>query len=150
MPEKLKTLKKIAFWKVLLWALLILFASIMPGKTDAEPPLFTIAHSDKIAHAFAYFVLTLFLVEYFVLRHKLSVFRRSLFALVSAFAYGGLMEVLQGVFFVWRTADWADFAANAAGSLAGLVLAGFYLKILGKIPFPGASRRANKPVKNRR
>jgi VanZ family protein len=71
------------------------------------------ARADKVAHAGLFFV-TAFLFH----RARARAERRSgdlVVALALAVAYGGLTEIAQ----LWlpsRTADWLDFAADAAGA----------------------------------
>lgn len=41
--------------------------------------------------------------------------------LIAGMIYGGLIELYQGFLLPDRMADWADFAANCAGAIAGWV-----------------------------
>ncbi len=94
-----------------------------------NPIDFHIEGSDKIAHAIAYFVLTItwFLFFFFSERQKLnwvqSISRASMICLI----YGALMEILQYLLTSYRSFEWYDMMANASG----IIFAVFLLKLTG-------------------
>lgn len=108
----------------LLWALLILILSGIPGRDIPHVSFLEFISFDKIVHASLFFVLTLFFIRGFGLQntfpllHKHPVF----FSLLISAIYGGLIEVLQGLIFEQRSADIYDFLADVFGSILGWLL----------------------------
>ncbi|WGK65565.1 VanZ family protein [Croceiramulus getboli] len=91
--------------------------------------------SDKIAHALAYFVLTL--VWFFLLdgvRFRESKQTQNLTRVaVFAFLYGTLLEALQWKLTSYRTADHWDLLANGVGIGLALLLLSLTRKIWGSL-----------------
>lgn len=50
------------------------------------------------------------------------------YALLVCILYGGLIEILQGTFFTYRSADWMDWVFDIAGALLGLWVFIFFKK----------------------
>jgi len=75
---------------------------------------------DKANHCIGYFLLTMWFT---------GVARRSRYLLVGVLliAFGGSMEIAQGLMHEGRTADWFDFLANSIGVGTGVTLAMFGL-----------------------
>ena len=71
---------------------------------------------DKATHFTGYFLLTTWFT---------GVARRSRYLLVgvSLIAFGGALEIAQGLMREGRTADWFDFLANSLGIATGVTLA---------------------------
>lgn len=84
-------------------------------------PVPKFSYADKMIHGCAYGVLTL-LASWFVSQHRSLTTRICLFIGAATVAYGGMMEIAQGVFTQDRTPECADLAANALGVLAALFL----------------------------
>lgn len=95
--------------------------------------------TDKMMHAFAYFVLGLVWYTYFLFRKSQEInFNRVVFYISFAvIAFGMLIEVLQGTLTEYRTPDWADILANSIGVLIALgfwfVFQKFFLRLKQKI-----------------
>jgi len=108
----------------LIWAILILILSSIPGGSLPKSSLFlNIPHLDKIIHAGLYLPLAFFIVAEFDLS-KRAVVRLAgpfLTMLIVSF-YGGLIEILQGSLFSNRSADIVDFLADVIGGLIGLTI----------------------------
>jgi len=100
----------------ILWALLILFLSSMPGK---DLPRVDLIHIDKLAHLIVYLILFLLLAKWMSLSAIQSPLIKA-FLLVSL--YGISMEWMQGTFFPERYFDWYDAASNAVGAGLGIVI----------------------------
>jgi VanZ family protein len=105
----------------LIWALIILILCGIPGK---DVPEVSIVNFDKFVHASIFFVLLLLTVRGFSLQTEVTVLHHSpkTTAFVLCVIYGGTIELMQGAFFVDRTADINDFVANSFGCLAGSLL----------------------------
>jgi VanZ family protein len=72
--------------------------------------------SDKFEHSFAYFVLAFWLASVIV--------RRDFFWLaVSLLAFGGGIEIAQGLMGLGRQADWFDLLADGVGIVVGVLFA---------------------------
>lgn len=99
-PRQIRLLLKFLFVAL---ALLGIVVALLPGGGQGFP------HADKLLHAGALFGFALLLD----LSTTRSFWRWQVPILL---CYGGLIEIVQG-FTTWRSASWADFAADAAGIL---------------------------------
>jgi len=95
-----------------------------PVPESMKMPLFDGA--DKIVHALMFTALAFMALTDAGEGRRMMVRRTSVAALCSAF--GGLTELLQHVMSLGRTAEWADFASDTAGSIIGVALAAIYLR----------------------
>ncbi|MCF6293961.1 MAG: VanZ family protein [Robiginitomaculum sp.] len=97
----------------LLALITVTFLSLWPG--SASPPTFL--WSDKLNHAIAYFFLTIGLIVgwKFTLKNRLI-------AIVCLLAWGAVLEIIQGLPLVGRTASGMDLVANAAGILLAMLV----------------------------
>jgi VanZ family protein len=106
-----------ARWRLLWWLLgvaygiLMLAGGLLPIEQLPYVPLW-----DKLKHLGAY----LFLGFWF---GSLLARARHGLLFIALFAYGALIEVLQGLLPTGRTAEWQDLVANALGIALGLALA---------------------------
>lgn len=85
--------------------------------TDTLPriKLLSFQGADKVIHAGMYAVLSALMLWAF---NFLQVSRRRILAIyVFCVLWGGLMELTQAWWFTYRTAEWADFFANALGAM---------------------------------
>ena len=105
----------------LLWALMILILCGIPGK---DVPEVSIVNFDKFVHASLFFVLLLLTVRGFSLQTDVAILHNSpkITAFILCVIYGGTIELMQGAFFIDRTADINDFVANSFGCLVGTLL----------------------------
>lgn len=107
-----------------LWALLILLMHAIPGSEIASITFWDIFAADKYAHlaVFAVFTVVLRVGMRRQGRFPGLAHRAAWASLLIAIAYGGILEVLQGISFEDRTPDFLDFLANAIGATVGLLL----------------------------
>ena len=120
-------------YPALLWALFIAVLCGMPGKDIPHISVLEIFQFDKFVHAFMFFILLILLVKDFSKTNSPIIFRQNnfLIAIIFCITYGGLLEILQGLVFVDRSADVLDFIANSFGCLlAVLLLKKGFLKFL--------------------
>ena len=82
----------------IIWILIIFILCAMPSEDIPDPHL-DIPHLDKVIHFGMFFILSLLII-------------------LTAFIYGGLIEILQHYFFN-RGGDVWDLAADIAGGIAG-------------------------------
>lgn len=99
------------------WAGVIFALCAMPGKTIPDPGI-NIPHLDKIVHFGMFFGMSLLMRNAFEYEARRSPHRICLYCTLFAFAYGGILELLQHYFFN-RTGDWIDLLADVAGGVAG-------------------------------
>lgn len=95
--------------------------------------------TDKMLHGFAYFILTLLWLFFYIVKksrdqnYKLGFFYISVLVIV----FGMLIEILQGILTSYRSPDWADILANSIGVLIALlfcnVFLNFFIRIKQKI-----------------
>ena len=111
-----------SFWPAIIWGIFIFIMSSFPGDDIPKSFIINIPFADKIIHFFLYFLLVILIMigtlrkvkTILTIRHFLLVFFISLF-------YGFLLEVLQDLVFIMRSADFMDAIANSAGSFTGLL-----------------------------
>ncbi len=112
-----------SYWKPLLWSVVIFRMCTASSSDIPRVSWLNIPHKDKIVHFGMYFILCFLLVNAFL---RLDVWRDRTIkvfwvALSLSVVYGGIIEVLQHLFFVGRSGDVYDFYANTFGALCGMV-----------------------------
>jgi VanZ family protein len=88
-------------------------------------PISDVSNLDKIQHTLAYFVLT---VSWFISRDIKFKATTDGIILICCFAFGIIIEVLQGSITTYRTASFLDVIANSLGILIGFVLFKVFVK----------------------
>ena len=106
------------FRKSLLWLLIVVILSLIPGGELPRSPRF-IPHFDKLVHFVMYFIL---IVLFLPPLNKLRPGKAFLPALIVTLIVGCLLEILQQTLAVNRSGSLTDVAANAAGALAGILV----------------------------
>lgn len=103
-------------WKSLavLWAVVILVLTLMPGSDVPAWPWAETVHFDKLVHAGLFGVQAILLG--LALRSTVNVKTAFLVALLVAIVYGGAIELLQGAMHMGRDADIFDLLADAVGA----------------------------------
>lgn len=109
----------------IVWALVILVSSSISMPAIAAP-----ANSDKGAHVLLYLVLG-YLAGRALLRGRNPQVWQLLALVLGMLAYGALDELHQR-WIPTRTADPADWVADAAGSLTGIVAAVIVTRVRGR------------------
>lgn len=110
----------------LIWAVLIMIVSAIPGNDLPSINLFRIPNFDKIVHAVLYFPLAFVLGAEFDLSGKNWLkYTGPVLTMLIITIYGGLIEVLQEKLFINRSADVDDVLSDIIGGLAGLAV--YYL-----------------------
>ena len=123
MNNKYKMFFRYTKWSML-WALIILILCGMPGKDVPHISFLELLNFDKFVHAGIFFVLLLLSLRGFLLQTRFVGLQRSarIAAFVLCVAYGGSLEILQGIIFIDRSSDIYDFIANTFGCSIGLLL----------------------------
>lgn len=108
------------YWKTIFVSLCIMILSFSGANNFSEIPTFQLTYPDKIAHFFMYAGLALSLmIDY---RRSTRTNRYNLGFVLFCFALpiilGGIVEIVQSVYFPPRTGDWFDWVADIAGVLA--------------------------------
>ena len=103
-------------WLWWLLGVLLLLATVNESLQRKVWKVAEILPNDKAMHFSGYCILALWFA---------GVARRSRYFAVGAFliAFGGSLEIAQGLMHEGRTADWLDFLANSLGITTGLVVA---------------------------
>jgi len=117
------------FWPAIIWGIFIFIMSSFPGDDIPKSFIINIPFADKIIHFFLYFLLVILILFGFLRKSKtiLTVWK-FLFVFFISLLYGILLEILQDLIFVMRSADLLDIAANAAGSFIGLLAFNYIMK----------------------
>jgi VanZ family protein len=109
----------IHFWKSLLWLIVIILLSIIPGEYVPDKGFFVIPYFDKLMHGIMYLVLTILLIPpFFVFLTKK---RACLLSAVLAVFIGGIIEFFQLYIAKNRCGSMTDFYANIIGILFGVL-----------------------------
>ncbi len=102
-------------------AFVILFLSITPDNNFTDFNVFPISNLDKIIHFIIYFSLS-FSILFWYYERSSSQLMLNIIAFFSATAYGVLMESLQFLSNLGRSASFLDFLANEMGIIFGLLI----------------------------
>ena len=110
------------YWESLIISLGILYLSFAPPSTFNGVPSF--AYEDKLVHLLLYSGLTFILIFDFHKRNKHINIKSLPFlftCIITPILLGGLVEILQPIYFAPRTAEWFDWFSDIAGTLLGLL-----------------------------
>ena len=117
------------FWPAIIWGIFIFIMSSFPGDDIPKSFIINIPFADKIIHFFLYFLLVILILLGYLRKSKtILTVRKFFFAFSISLLYGILLEVLQNLIFVMRSAELLDIAANAAGSFIGLLAFNYIIK----------------------
>ncbi len=106
----------VRFWKPILWLVIIMIMSLIPGNKLPGLPVFP--HFDKVVHAAMYFGLAVLLVKPFRL---IKVSRNYLWSFLICISIGSIIELSQEYLAFNRTGSWIDEMSNIAGALLGII-----------------------------
>jgi len=120
---------KYRFLPAIIWLLVITIISGYPGNQVPKIPVWQF---DKLVHTVIYLGLSLCLLYAFQKQYKNNKSRLITIVYVVLFGifYGGFMEILQHYIFINRSGNWYDFFANAIGSVLGIFIYPFVIKLL--------------------
>jgi len=106
---------------LVLWALLILIATLIPGRQlSSLPDVSWWMGADLWVHALLFFGLGFLATSVFPVSINGIIHQKTLFRLLLAgIVFGGLTELLQAVLPIQRDPSWFDFLADIAGLLFG-------------------------------
>jgi VanZ family protein len=101
-------------------ALIIMYLSLASSNTFEKVPIYNIPYFDKIVHCLMYSGL----MASIIFENRKTLNKTSTLFLISLvpLSYGILMEILQGIFTVTRSASLLDAIADAAGILVSIIL----------------------------
>lgn len=117
-------LKRLIFWIVLCWAVIIAFFCLTSSNNI---PTVTIPYVDKFVHAFFYFVFTSVLFLFLKKRmNSSSTLRPLVISLVVSVFYGLVIELMQELFTMNRKAEVSDVVANVSGALLAFFIIYYY------------------------
>ena len=113
----------------ILWAILILILSIMPGR---DLPEVNIVQIDKLVHMSFYLILTVLLVRGFFKQYTFPFLKNHAINVVVLIGvlYGIIIEIIQGAFTADRHFDLWDAFANSIGVMIGVII--FKSKVAAK------------------
>lgn len=114
-----KIILTLKYWKSVLITAIILHLSFAPPSEFQGIPTFN--NEDKLVHFLMYmgFTAVLLFDSYRIKSTKLSQQTLILLCIVYPVLLGGIIEILQPMFFFPRSASWFDWFADSLGVLAG-------------------------------
>jgi hypothetical protein len=112
------------FWKTIVWTIVILTLSFLPGKTFEKVKLFDISFMDLIVHFFMYAVLTFLIIrdQSDKTSHHSAVKSWWMFPLIVSAALGLITEIVQWLWIDGRNGNVVDFFLNMCGSATVIIL----------------------------
>lgn len=118
-----------------MWALFIAVLCGMPGTSLPHVSWLELLSFDKVVHASLFFILTTLSLAGVFNKYRKDYFTAEPIYFVTAFmcvCYGGVLELLQGAFFVARSADAYDFIANSFGIIIAAI---YFNKTKNYLPY---------------
>jgi VanZ family protein len=108
---------------VILWALLILLLTGLPGNYFPRvPTIWDLLEPDKIVHLFIFLIFTLLIIYPLYQKKNASARVLASVSIGTGILFGAVTELLQAYVFVWRQASVYDFIADTAGCIIGFLL----------------------------
>ena len=104
-----------------IWGIIILILSGIPGSSAPKISFLNIPYSDKILHASFYFILAFLILTEKSTNEKLTL-RRKIFVIIIATIYGILIEILQKYVFIQRTSETLDAICNMLGAALSAII----------------------------
>ena len=118
----------------IVWVVVIAILHAIPGSDFPEVSFSDFFQLDKFIHAFIFMIGVYLFAVALKEQHKIQFLR---YIVISYIAYGLLLEVLQGLVFIERSADILDWLADTIGVFLGVW-------IFKKFPFPVSMNSAKK------
>lgn len=118
-----KTIIIINYWKTLVITFIILHLSFAPPSEFSRIPTFE--NEDKLIHFLMYFALTAVLIHDTLRASRKQELNTKMvlrFCLIFSVILGGVIEIMQPLFFAPRTASWYDWLADTLGVVAAWFL----------------------------
>lgn len=112
----------------ILFAILLLILSILPGDLTNAPGGFYFPGMDKVMHAIMYGIFSLLVTNVYLALYKIKFWPLLLLVLITWF-YSILMEILQLYLVASRAGEILDAVANLAGIIMGTLIFLGYRKI---------------------
>lgn len=113
------------YWKTILVACAIMYASLLREPSFSLPPL---EHGDKWAHFLAYAILGA-IAYWDATRLAMKTWHILLVAITFPIVYGGVIELMQELWFYPRRGELLDWLADATGVLVGCGVVAIILSI---------------------
>ena len=107
----------------IIWAIVILFLSVIPDKTLPSFKLYSLFAIDKLGHIFFYMILSFLMTIGFKKQYQIKrirYFSKSLSFGISVL-YGTMIEIIQGGI-IYRNFDYFDIIANIIGCFTGIII----------------------------
>ena len=109
--------------KSIIWGIIILLGSTIPGNKISRVALLELKHIDKLLHFMMYFIFSLIL--YFDLRKYINALKIKYFVYLYIFfislVWGIIIELIQYYILSYREGNVADIMANISGILIGIL-----------------------------
>ena len=111
-------------WKAILWTIVILILSFLPGKTFEKVNLFDISFMDLVVHFFMYAVFTFLIIREQSDKTSQHSAVKSwwIFPLIASAVLGLITEIVQWLWIDGRNGNVVDFFLNMCGSAAVIIL----------------------------
>mgnify|MGYP001147296306 CR=1 FL=1 len=110
-------------WKTILWIIVILILSLLPGRTFENVKLFDISYQDLIVHCIMYGVFTLLLIIDLSSGKYVYPFKNAewIIPLLASAILGIITEMVQFRWIAGRFGSISDFILNMTGTVAAIL-----------------------------
>jgi hypothetical protein len=113
----------VSFPKTMVWTLIILILSFLPGQTIEKVKLFDISFQDLIVHFLMYYIFTLLLIKELSSAAVVCPFNTYewLIPLLASAVLGVITETVQHLWITGRYGSLSDFILDLAGAAAAIL-----------------------------
>lgn len=115
-------MKSKLFWRNIIWAIVIFVLCALPGDELPKTKMISIPHFDKIVHFGMFYIMGIFLFAELKYQTRLKHSQIVIVAIALIAIYGGLIEYLQQNYFINRSGDYVDLAADILGGLLAIIM----------------------------
>jgi len=120
--------KAILYWKTLIWSLFMLFVFLFPANSLSKAP--AVPGISQLIHIILFSVFTWLLVKDQIRSgfRKLPAAKTYLKALFFSLLLGAVIEILQNVSGLGRSAEFLDLVYDVSGSILSIIILIFYFR----------------------
>jgi hypothetical protein len=112
-----------SFWKTILWIVVILILSLLPGRAFEKVKLFDFSYQDLIVHFIMYAVFTVLLIKDLSSEDRVHPFKNAgwIIPLLASALLGVVTEIAQSLWIPGRFGSISDFVLNMSGSAVAIL-----------------------------
>jgi len=111
-------------WKTILWTIVILILSFLPGRAFERMTLFDFSYQDLIVHFIMYGIFTVLLIKDLSSKKNAQSLKKAgwIIPLLACAVLGVVTEIVQYLWITGRSGSLSDFILNMCGSGAAILI----------------------------